>query len=67
MARTKGAVSLVSMPLEELQRHFKPTDVIVVGRKFLEGKGISPMPSIPVSEEKPIFEILDYGTKQPNN
>lgn len=61
MARTKGAVSLIAMPLKELQRHFAPDDIIIVGRKFLEGRGISPAPSSSVdTEEKPMFEIL-YG------
>lgn len=52
--RTKGAVSLVSVQMKDLIEKFKPEDVVVVGRVFIEKSGIKPIaPAIkaPVSDE----------------
>lgn len=59
MARTKGAVSLVEVSLEELQRHFCASDKIVVGRKFLEKHNITEKASSDTIEDsKPVIEII---------
>ncbi len=52
--RTKGAVSLVSVQMKDLIEKFKPEDVVVVGRIFIEKAGIKatlPTVKAPVSDE----------------
>jgi hypothetical protein len=38
--RTKGAVSLVSVPLKDLIAKFSGDDLVVVGRRWLEQAGL---------------------------
>lgn len=52
--RTKGAVSLVSVQMKDLIEKFKPEDVVVVGRIFIEKAGIKailPAVKAPVDDE----------------
>lgn len=50
--RTKGAVSLVSVKLSDLMARFKPDDLVVVGRVFVNKAGVpvhGPAISLPAS------------------
>lgn len=52
--RTKGATSLVSIRLADLQAKFGPDDLIVCGRVFLRQAGIEefvPAISAPLSDD----------------
>lgn len=61
--RTKGATSLVSIKLSELQKHFTDEEMIVCGRVFLAKAGINPDgPAIAApltAEEKAGIKVID--------
>jgi hypothetical protein len=62
--RTKGAVSLVSVPLKTLVANLKEDEFVVVGRRWLEGAGLSEeavriTPSALTEEEKAGIQIVE--------
>ena len=68
--RTKGATSLVSVKMSDLQGKFGPNDIVVVGRIFCRKAGleaIGPAISEPLSEEvKAGIQLIAVPNSEPS-